>query len=184
MGPKVKITKEMILDAAFEVMRESGIDAINAKAVAARLHCSTQPVLYNFATIRELKEAVYDRAWDYLNGKVFPKEPGEGNPLRAVGTAYIRLARNEPEIVKAVFQSGLEQKRSFDQISSRMDLREIMTRFAAVMGLDGDEAQKEWTIRFFMIHGIASLIANEWLELSDEQVAEMMERFDTRKSIG
>ncbi len=151
MGPKVKITKEMILDAAFEVAREKGIDAINAKVVAARLHCSTQPVLYNFSAIRELKEAVCDRAWDYLNESIFSKVPKEGNPLREVGTAYVRMARNEPELVKALFQSGLEQKRSFEQISSRMGLQDIMPRFAAWMGIDGTEVQKEWAIRFFMI---------------------------------
>lgn len=99
-----------------------------------------QPVLYNFATIRELKEAVCDRAWDYMNEKIIPKEPGEGNPLRAVGTADICLARSEPETIKTVFQSRLEHKHSFDQISSRMGLQEIMSRFAAVMGLDEDEA--------------------------------------------
>ena len=53
MPPKVKITKEMVLNAAFEITRADGIEAINAKNVAAYLKCSTQPVMYNFATIEE-----------------------------------------------------------------------------------------------------------------------------------
>ena len=31
MPPKVKITKEMVLNAAFEITRADGIEAINAK---------------------------------------------------------------------------------------------------------------------------------------------------------
>lgn len=41
MPPKVKITKEMVLNAAFEITRVDGIEAINAKNVAAYLKCST-----------------------------------------------------------------------------------------------------------------------------------------------
>ena len=74
MPPKVKITKEMVLNAAFEITRADGIEAINAKNVAAYLKCSTQPVMYNFATIEELKLAVFDQAFEYMKRKVvFPK---------------------------------------------------------------------------------------------------------------
>lgn len=46
MPPKAKITKEMIVDAGVELVRESGIEHVNARAVAERLGCSTQPVMY------------------------------------------------------------------------------------------------------------------------------------------
>ena len=43
MPPKTKITKEMIVQAAVEVATQSGYEAINARTVSERLHCSTQP---------------------------------------------------------------------------------------------------------------------------------------------
>ena len=67
MPPKVKTTKEMIINAAFEITRKIGIDAVNAKSVANYLKCSTQPVMYNFATIEELKLIVFDKAFIYMN---------------------------------------------------------------------------------------------------------------------
>ena len=74
MPPKVKVTKEMVLNAAFEITRAEGIEAVNAKNVAAYLKCSTQPVMYNFATIEEQKLAVLDQAFEYMKRKVvFPK---------------------------------------------------------------------------------------------------------------
>lgn len=39
---KVRVTKEMVIDAAFEVTRAEGIEAVNAKNVAGYLKCSTQ----------------------------------------------------------------------------------------------------------------------------------------------
>ncbi len=61
MPAKAKVTKEMIIDAAFEIAKEAGAENINARTVASKLNCSTQPVMYHFATIGELKRAVYAR---------------------------------------------------------------------------------------------------------------------------
>ena len=61
MPPKSKVTREMILDAAITVVRREGFEQINARTVARELHCSTQPVMYQFATIDSLKRAVYKR---------------------------------------------------------------------------------------------------------------------------
>lgn len=41
MPPRAKITKEMIVDAAFEVARESGAEHINARTISQKLGCST-----------------------------------------------------------------------------------------------------------------------------------------------
>ena len=62
MPARAKVTKEMIVDAAFAVARETGAENINARTVSERLHCSTQPVMYHFATIEELKRTVYAKA--------------------------------------------------------------------------------------------------------------------------
>ena len=62
MPPRAKITKEMVVAAAFEIAREAGAENINARTVAKKLGCSTQPVMYHFATIEELKKTVYTKA--------------------------------------------------------------------------------------------------------------------------
>ena len=55
MPPKVKITKNDIIKTALELVRESGAQSLNARAVAGKLACSTQPVFSNFATMEELQ---------------------------------------------------------------------------------------------------------------------------------
>ena len=65
MPPKPKITREMVVDAAFEVARQTGSENINARTVSKQLNCSTQPVMYHFATIEALKKAAYEKADNY-----------------------------------------------------------------------------------------------------------------------
>ena len=83
---KAKVTKEMIVDAAFAIAREAGAENINARTVSERLHCSTQPVMYHFATMDELKRTVYAKADLYhseylMTIKKPPKVPPIGNGI-------------------------------------------------------------------------------------------------------
>ena len=105
MPAKAKVTKEMIVDAAFAVAREVGVESINARTVSERLHCSTQPVMYHFATIEELKRTVYAKADLYhseylMNMKKTPKGAALG-----IGMNYIRFAIQEPHLFRFLFQS-------------------------------------------------------------------------------
>ena len=44
MPPKVKITKEMILNTVLDITREVGFEAVNARSIASKLQCSTRPI--------------------------------------------------------------------------------------------------------------------------------------------
>ena len=52
MPPKAKVTREMIVDAAFEILRSEGEQAVNARTVSQALNCSTQPVICLLYTSR------------------------------------------------------------------------------------------------------------------------------------
>ena len=68
MPPKVKITKEGVIHTALDIVRESGAEALNARAVAAKLGCSTQPVFSNFSNMEELLSAVIGAAYELYLG--------------------------------------------------------------------------------------------------------------------
>ncbi len=57
-----KVSKEQIIDAAVEVLRDDGFPAINARSVAKKLGCSTQPIYFSFKNMDELKAALTQRA--------------------------------------------------------------------------------------------------------------------------
>ena len=64
MPPKIKITKEEIIQTALELFKKEGDGAINARSIAAALGCSTQPIFSNFASMEELRSAVIAAAYE------------------------------------------------------------------------------------------------------------------------
>ena len=57
-----KVSKEQIIDAAVAILRDEGFSAINARSVAKKLGCSTQPIYLSFKSMDELKTALTERA--------------------------------------------------------------------------------------------------------------------------
>lgn len=60
MPPKIRVEKEDIIKAAAEIVREKGISSLNARAVAAKLGVSTQPIFSNYSTMEELKKKCWN----------------------------------------------------------------------------------------------------------------------------
>ena len=104
MPPKTRITGEMVVNAAVSVIREYGFENVNARTVAQQLHCSTQPVMYHFATIDELKRAAYAQA-DQLHSHYLMDIPPGHDPILGLGLQYIRFAVEEPLLFRFFFFS-------------------------------------------------------------------------------
>ena len=58
-----KVPRDKIIDAAIEVLRDGGFSAVNARSVARKLGCSTQPIYLSFQSMEELKAATADLAY-------------------------------------------------------------------------------------------------------------------------
>ena len=58
MPPKVKVTKEDIVSASVDIIRKYGAEALNARSIADKLGCSTQPIYSNYSTMEKLKADV------------------------------------------------------------------------------------------------------------------------------
>lgn len=176
MPPKAKITKDMIIDAAFEVARESGAENINARTIANRLNCSTQPVMYHFETIEELKKAAYAKAdlfhTEYLMNV---KKPQDGIML-GIGLNYIRFAIKEPHLFRFLFQSGFAAENSLLEMIDAEELMPVLSAMQEAMGMCMDQTKKVFLIIALFAHGYASIIANNSLEYDEALVASHLEQ--------
>ncbi|MBQ7677158.1 MAG: TetR/AcrR family transcriptional regulator, partial [Lachnospiraceae bacterium] len=61
MSKKPTTPKGAMIEGAIELIREKGHEALTVRKLAAFLGCSTQPVMYHFATVDSLKRAIYAR---------------------------------------------------------------------------------------------------------------------------
>ena len=55
--PKQRITKEMVVNAAFELARAGGMEQVLVKTIAERLGCSVQPIYSYCNNMEELRRA-------------------------------------------------------------------------------------------------------------------------------
>lgn len=165
MPPSVKVTREQIIEAAFELIRSSGAQALNARAVAQQLGSSTQPVMYNFATVEQLRQAVYQRADAYHSA--FLMQPGEGNPLLNIGLNYVRFGHQEPHLFRFLFQSNQFSEQNLDALIASPELTPIIEMVAAA-GIPKEEATSMFRRVFIMAHGYASLLANNAMVYDEE----------------
>ncbi len=106
MPPRAKITKEMVIDAAFEVTRAEGVENVNARTVAKKLGCSTQPVMYHFAKIEDMKKAAYEKSCWFHSEYLLNIPETKEDVLLEIGLNYIRFAVEEPNLFRFLFQSG------------------------------------------------------------------------------
>lgn len=171
MPPKAKITKEMIVDAAFEIARTEGAERINARTVSQRLGCSTQPVMYHFAKIEDMKKAVYVKADRYHTDYITNVENMQGGMLRGIGLRYIRFAIEEKHLFRFLFQSNLVSGNSLAEIIDAEEAEPVIAMMQKSLGMDVGQTKKVFLILSMFAHGYASMIANNSIKY-DETVIE------------
>ncbi len=176
MPPKPKITKDMILDAAMEVAREEGAENINARTVSKKLNCSTQPVMYHFATIEELKKAVYVKADCYHTEYLMNMEGHQKENMLGIGLNYIRFAIEEPNLFRFLFQSGIAVENSLFEMIDSEELKPILSVMQEAMEMSIEQTKEVFLVLALFSHGYASIIANNSLEYDEALVAAHLER--------
>ncbi len=176
MSAKAKVTKEMIVDAAFEIARESGAGNINARTVSERLNCSTQPVMYHFATIEELKRAVYAKADRYHSEYLMNIESPQKGVMLGIGLNYIRFAIEEPNLFRFLFQSDFFSGSTLLELIDAEELTPVLTAMQRSLEVDMEQTKRVFTIIFLFVHGYASIIANNSLKYDEETISSHLEQ--------
>lgn len=174
MPPKVKITKKMVADASFEVIRASGHENLNARTISEYLGCSTQPVLYSFKTVDEIREAAYEIADGYHTEFIMPKDEDE-NPMLALGLNYVRFGHEEKNLFRFLFQTDKFGGKDVAVLMSDPGLSGIMEIMAAGLEADIEQAREMFLTFFCVAHGMASLLANNSIEYDERQCKKMLE---------
>ncbi|OUQ51344.1 TetR/AcrR family transcriptional regulator [Lachnoclostridium sp. An118] len=175
MPPKAKITKEMVIDAAFEVAHETGAENINARTVAKKLHCSTQPVMYHFSTIEELKKAAYTKADCYHSEYLMNIENPQKGIMLGIGLNYIRFAVEEPHLFRFLFQSNFFNGKTLLEMIDAEELMPVLLAMQGAIGGSIEHVKEIFLTVFLFAHGYASIIANNSLEYDEEIIRKHIE---------
>ena len=95
----------MILEASFELLEESGIDAVQIKQIAAKLGCSTQPISWQFGSMTELKKELYFYAGNKTFAGLEEMMRQKENAIEAFfvsGIFYLSVACDHPKVFRFI----------------------------------------------------------------------------------
>lgn len=174
MPPKAKVTREEIIEAAFTVVRESGVGLLNARQVALKLGCSTQPVMYHFKTMEDLKTAVYASA-DRFHTEYLMRNKGQGtHPFLEIGLNYIRFAQNEAPLFRFLFQSGFSPHQSLQEMIESDELLPVLSVLQKEAKLNLEQSKNVFVTLALFAHGYASLLSNQHLEYDEALITSQL----------
>ena len=169
MPPQRRIAREQILEAAMAILRESGIEAINARTLANRIGSSTQPIFSNYRDMEALREDVMQEGLAiFLRMMAEEAESGRYPQYKASGMAYIRFAREEPRLFRALFmRARSENEQAKDDVFFTRFVRDAVEN----TGISADAAPSFHISMWLFVHGIATLIATGYLSLPEDEIA-------------
>ena len=166
------MTKEEIIAAALEILRQKGMEAVNARAVAAALGCSTQPIFSNYSSMGALQHDVLAAGYAEYNRWIEQQmKEGQYPPYKASGMAYISFARRQPQLFKVLFMRDRtgEPQPAEDELTRRI--------IGLIMKNTGLEEQAAYTLHielWIFIHGIASMLVTGYLNLEETVISTMV----------
>ena len=174
MASKETITKNEILNAAFEMTRQEGFAQVSARTLAAKVGCSTQPIFRVYKNMDELGGELYDKAvtffHDYYDN--FPKT--SETPFVNMGLAYIRFAQEEQQLFKLLFIAEDRRGKSLYDLlngSNGSVVKEINNaKFYGCKDPSG-MFMKMW----IFIHGSACMSLTDDYDLQEEDTVKLLE---------
>ena len=166
----------MIVDAAFAIARETGAENINARTVSEKLNCSTQPVMYHFATIEELKRIVYAKADRYHSEYLMNMKKPKKGVMLGIGMNYIRFAIEEPHLFRFLFQSDFFGGSTLLELIDADELIPVLSAMREALGMEMEQTKKVFLTVFLFAHGYASIIANNSLKYDEKIINSHLEQ--------
>ena len=174
MPSKIKIAKEDILNAAFDIVRKEGLDHANVREIAKKLNCSVQLIYYQFQNVEELKlelmKKIQNYFYEFLTNHINDRIPA----YKQTGINYIKFAKTEPKLFQILFMSDANLEPENLVSSDDRNYKEYEKIIETCTNLDDKEIKGFHIKMWIFTHGIATLVASQTCKLNDEQISELL----------
>lgn len=175
MPPKAEITKEKVLDKAFEIIQEQGFVAVTARNISKRLNCSTQPIYSVYGNMDEVKDDVYDRAVDFALNCMRNYINENNKPALNLAIGFLYFAKNEKQLFRTLYLSG---HKKYNLLKDKFIGEEMSTtymRYSKRLDTIEENKLKKIFLRLSIyLVGIGTMINTETLDLDISEAIEMV----------
>lgn len=161
MPPKAKFSKEEITEAAVNIVKSEGLQALTARALGAKLGTSSSPIFRVFQNMDEVQQEVLKSAnqlyQNYLEADMKSKKYP---PYKSSGMAYIRFAKEEKELFKLLFMRDRSQEKLSE---NKEEIRPLIELIKQNLNINENEAYLFHMEMWIYVHGIATMAATSYL---------------------
>ncbi|MEG0742414.1 MAG: TetR/AcrR family transcriptional regulator [Clostridia bacterium] len=183
MPPKVKYNREAILNAALGLVRTEGIGAVNARAIAKVLGCSTQPLFREFQSMEQIKKELLMKAVEEYDAYIAHSAGLADSPYKGTGMAYLRYAKDDPELFKLLFMRDRVAEGTQDT-SDDANMTYILNLIMQRTGYTPERALRFHQHLWIFVHGLASMIATRYLAFDEGRLSELLtDEFEATKRL-
>lgn len=175
MPANKKVTKNEIIDAAVEVFRDGGFSSVNARSVAEKLGCSTQPIYFLFKNMEELKTALTERAVEMHTKRVSDSlrvHEGTDSRYSSYGMGFVEFAAQEKQLFRWLYLDGNQP----GVYRSDVLTDEVLAVITEEFGYEADVAARFHRDMIYYTYGLAILANTGHLNLTTEELREAFRR--------
>ena len=176
MPQKAKFTRDEIIEAALNIVKTDGIEALTSRALGTQLGSSARPIFTVFNNMDEVQQAVIKSAKTMYKEEYVNKGLMEEHPFKGVGMQYIFLSVNEPKLFQLLFMTEQSQMPDLTGVLPLVEesYDEILLSIQADYGINKFLAEKLYHHLWIYTHGIATLCATKMCRFTGTEVSSMI----------
>lgn len=174
MSTKIKISKDMILDTAFDIVRKDGMEKLSNRELANRLKCSIRPIYYQFENVQQMQKELYAKIEHYFYKFILDNMIEEIPKYKQVGINYIKFAQKEKRLFQILFMSDIGLTPDAFVSKAGEDYEEIEKLIKISTNIRDEDIKEFHTKMWFFCHGIATLVASDTIKLTDKQIQDLL----------
>lgn len=162
MPSSPKIKKEDMLQAALEIVAQDGYAALNIKAVAKKLGCSTAPISWQFGGMDGLRQELIPFAEQYVEKTYYSFSENEFVAFEQRGKGTVDLALEKPYLFRFLYTGERSQLLSngFELQQDPSDGINMYEKIADLLEITIEQAMDFAMTMMVYTQGMGTLIAS------------------------
>ena len=172
--PKQKITKEMIIETAFEIVRKEGLENLLVKNIAAKLNCSVQPIYSYCANMEGVKQELVARTAKYIREYV-SASINKKDYFLSTGRSYLKFAKDEPNLFQLYFLRQQPDVYTLDDLYRKESSQQVGIFIAESLGISIEQAKALHLHMIIYVMGISAMAASTNIDVEGEDIQNQLD---------
>lgn len=172
--PKQRITKETVVNAAFEIARSNGMEQVLVKNIAEKIGCSVQPIYSYCKNMEGLRQDVVIQVKSFI-GKYIMAHYDKADIFASMGKAYIQLAKEEPHLYKIFIlhkRNGIASLEDLYESEANPGMAEFLSK---TLNISMEQAKKLHLHMLIYTIGIGTIFSVTSPGISTDEIYEQQE---------